>query len=68
MKNALKVTFGTMLAVSMAAPIAAHALVKDPVNHLAVWGDLTYMKPSNNGLSIGDYAILTPANFDGARN
>ncbi len=69
MKKALKVTFGTMLAVSMAAPLTAQALVKDPANHIAVWGELTYMRPSSNGLSVGDYALAPfPANIDGARN
>ncbi len=68
MKKALKVTFGTLLAVSMAAPIAASA--HDVwYNNIAVWGDVTYMKPTNNGLSVGDYALPpAPAAFDGARN
>ena len=68
MKKAFKVTFGALLAVSMAAPIAAVA--HDPIaNHLAVWGDLTYMRPSNNGLSVGDFGTLPfPANSDGAHN
>ncbi|MBS0287770.1 MAG: hypothetical protein JSR17_10775 [Proteobacteria bacterium] len=80
MKKALKVTFGTMLAVSMAAPIAAlahehhhhhhhgHAPYYD---HLAVWVDGTYMKPTNNGLSVGDFAQPPFSNvggLDGARN
>ncbi|MBS0287771.1 MAG: hypothetical protein JSR17_10780 [Proteobacteria bacterium] len=69
MKKSLKVTFGTMLAVSMAAPIAAHALVHDAQHHVAVWGDLTYMRPSNNGLSVGDFAMPPfDQNFDGSRN
>ncbi len=68
MKKAFKVTFGALLAVSMAAPIAAVA--HDPIaNHVAVWGDLTYMRPSNNGLSVGDYALVPYSTLaDGAHN
>ncbi len=75
MKKALKVTFGTMLAVSMAAPAAmAHTRSHhDELDHVAMWGDLTYMRTSGNGLSVGDYALVPPAGFpqnvfDGARN
>ncbi len=69
MKKSLKVTFGTMLALSITIPLTAQALVKDPANHLAVWGEATYMKPSNNGLSVGDYALFPfPDDIDGARN
>ncbi|MGD9592351.1 MAG: hypothetical protein AB7V32_07520 [Candidatus Berkiella sp.] len=68
MKKALKLTFGTMLAVSMAAPIAAVAH-QDWFDHVAAWGDVTYMKPSNNGLSVGDFAQPSAAAaFDGTRN
>ncbi len=69
MKKALKVTFGTMLAVSMAAPIAASAHYHDALGHVAGWIEATYMQPSNNGLSVGDYATIpTDTIFDGARN
>ncbi len=87
MKKALKVTFGTMVAVSLAAPVAALAVTQHPHHHhhhhkhqhahhhhsvadqIAAWVDVTYMRPSNNGLSVGDYATPpTQVNFDGAHN
>ncbi len=70
MKKVLKVTFGAVLAVSMAAPMIASAHVHEIWNGIAVWGDATYMRQSNNGLSVGDYTLATtpPATFDGAHN
>lgn len=74
MKNALKVTFGTMLAVSMVAPNIAAAHEHFNTNHFAVWGDATYTKPSNNGLSVGDQLFANVGGnsggagaFDGGR-
>ncbi|MFI4937614.1 MAG: Lpg1974 family pore-forming outer membrane protein [Candidatus Berkiellales bacterium] len=52
MKKALKVTFGTMLAASMASPTFANEY--DVLQHLAVHVNGTYTKASENGLSYGD--------------
>jgi len=65
MKKALKVTFGTMLAMSMIGQANAHFIPQHPENFIAVWVEGTYTKPSNNGLSVGDLLFANPNLFDG---
>lgn len=69
MKNILKVTFGTMLAISIIAPVQAGT--DGFIDGLAIYGAATYTKPSNNGLSVGDLLVGQPApgpgDFDGYR-
>ncbi|MBS0289931.1 MAG: hypothetical protein JSS07_07870 [Proteobacteria bacterium] len=66
MKKTLKVTFGTMLAVSSVVPaiVTAHEHFAE---HLAIWADVTYTEASNNGLSVGDlvFANTIANDFDG---
>ncbi len=62
MKKTLKVTFGTMLAVSMVTPAYAQNFLgeTDFLNNLSVFVEGNYTKPSNNGLSVGDL-LVTPS-------
>jgi len=66
MNKALKITFGTVLAMSMATSAFAY---EEFLNDTAVWIVGTYTKPSNNGLSVGDLITATPVagGFDGGR-
>jgi hypothetical protein len=50
MKKALKITAGTLLAASLAAPAYASLL-----HRASVSGTLTYTEASNNGASMGDF-------------
>jgi hypothetical protein len=62
MKTAIKLTFGTMLVVAMAAPAQASY-----GSRLAVNGTLTYTEASNNGLSVGDSGAIFVATATNTR-
>lgn len=55
MKTAIKLTLGTMLAASVAAPAQAELW-----DRLGVTGTATYTEASNNGLSMGDLRVAAP--------
>lgn len=62
MKTAIKLTLGTMLAASVAAPAQAELW-----DRIAVTGTATYTEASNNGLSMGDLYTVNPAGVEGGR-
>lgn len=63
MKTAMKLTLGTMLAATVAAPAQA----SDILNRMAVTGTATYTEASNNGLSMGDLPTVAGAGDGGRR-